>query len=133
MGDITNDQLREKLDGLGIEYPQDATKADLKRLLAEAAKPIDPPAESDGESPASDRNAPGEEAKRDAGVSIRMVRVRLTDPAASALNVRAEPSATARVVFKVPDGAELAAQEDPKSGWQKVLVPAWVCADLVEG
>lgn len=38
VGSMTVDQLKEKLDELGIEYPSKANKADLQALLTEALK-----------------------------------------------------------------------------------------------
>ena len=62
-------------------------------------------------------------------MAARIVRATPTDPTAK-LNVRTAPNGP--VLTAVASGTELQAVGEPEGGWQRVLLGAWVMADLVE-
>ncbi len=143
MAEKTNDELKAELDKLGVEYAQDAKKDELKALLTEAKKPLDPepaaaPEEGDDATESAAEATPAPEPKEDApkaetaplAASADTVRVKLTDATAKTLNVRIEPAGA--VIQTVPDGTTLEALGGEEDGWIPVKVTGYVMASLVE-
>ena len=119
---MTVDEIKRKLDALGVEYLPDARKTELEQLLAEAAED----AATAPETPASDPEPDPAEPGTEIGPRPRTV---ATD--AGALNIRREPGGA--VLIAVPDGTELTAIGDPEDGWQRVVIEAWAKAEFLAG
>lgn len=131
---MTNKELMEQLDALGAEYNKDANKAELEQLLGEAlaAKAAETAQEAAiydaGDPEAAEGETGAEKAAKAPQRAVRIVRAAPTDPAAK-LNVRTCPNGS--VLTAVASGTELQAVGEPEDGWQRVLLDAWVAADLV--
>lgn len=131
---MTNKELMEQLDALDAKYPKDANKAELEQLLGEAlaAKAAETAQGAvignAGDPEAAEGETGAEKAAEGPLVIGHIVRAVPTDPAAK-LNVRTSPNGS--VLTAVASGTELQAVGEPEDGWQRVLLDAWVVADLV--
>lgn len=103
---MTNDEIKAKLEGLGVGFPKNAKKQELEGLLDEAL-------------------GCGEE---DGGAPDEPFAVAVIPPA---LNVRSGPDARAGVLRVVHGGDELSAASEG-GGWVEVAGGGFVMAEFVE-
>ena len=107
---MTVDEIKRKLDALGVGYPPDARKTELEQLLAEAAEDAATAPETPASDPEPDPAEPGPEI----GPRPRTV---ATD--AGALNIRREPGGAVSRAWcpTAPSSRQSAIRRTAGSAW----------------
>lgn len=100
--------------------------AEPKKTEAKEPEKLGPPAPAQKE---PEKPAEPPAVAQEAAEPIDLMEVAVSE--GKALNVRKDPSAAAPVLTTLPNGELVRIEGEPEDGWQKVLIEAYVMADLL--